>query len=260
MIDINGVLERFNKFVYSYENNESKENINALELKRKHTIRVWKASKFIVQKENISNEQKEISEIIAILHDIGRFEQFKRTGRYIDKERFNHAKVGANMLEKGLIEYFLPETRKFDKIIIKAIKMHNVLDLPSELEGAEAFQCELIRDADRIDIFYSCTCEEQFDIVFARKRESIIKDLNPEIILAMKKRKPVNLDLVRNSIDMLALRIALLSQFKFKEGLIYIKQKGYLDKMFSLFKKKTEGFSKDDIDWLKQYASKILDL
>lgn len=258
MFNINGLLKKFNQFVYDYEKEESKENINALELKRKHTIRVWKAAKFIVQKEDVSLEQKELAEVIAILHDVGRFEQFKAIGRYIDAKNFNHAEVGADMLQEGLIEYFVPETRKFDAIIIKAVRLHNVLNLPDDLEGMEAFQCELIRDADRLDIFYSCTREEQFDIVFARKRDTTIKSLNPEIISMLMKRKPVDVRLVRNSIDLLALRIALLNQFKFKEGLAYIRQEGYIDKMFELFQKKTEGFSQKELDWLKQYASNIL--
>lgn len=259
MFNISELLKRFNQFVYDYEKGQSKENIKAIELKRKHTLRVWKAAKFIVQKEDVSSNQKELAEVIAILHDVGRFEQFKTIGRYIDAKNFNHAEVGADMLQQGLIEYFVPETRDFDKIIIKAVRLHNVLNLPEELEGIEAFQCELVRDADRLDLLYSCTCEEQFYIVFARKRDATIKSLNPEIVSLLEQRKPVDVKLVRNSIDLLALRISLLNQFKFKEGLAYIRKEGYIDKMFELFQKKTEGFSKEELDWLKQYASKVLD-
>lgn len=258
MFNIANILERFNQFAYSYEKGESEENIRALELKRKHSFRVFRNARFIVQKENVSDIQKELAEVIAILHDVGRFEQFKRTGKYIDTSEVNHGTIGANMLAGGLLEYFIPEIRTFDSIIITAVRLHNVLELPNDLDETERFQCEVVRDADKIDIFYLCTLEEETNILYARSKEPETYMLNPNIVLELKRRKTVDLKLVRNSIDLFALRIGFLNQFNFQRTLEYIDENHYIDKMFDVFQKKTEGYSQNDIEWLRQYASEVM--
>lgn len=249
-------LKRFNNFVDSYENGEDIKGIEAIELKRQHRKRVLDASKYMAKTMNLPEEDETIAEIIAILHDIGRFEQWKKNRSYVDTERIQHAYLGAQMLQKGWIRYFIPETREYDEIIIKAVKLHRELHLPHELTERERFFCNLIRDADRIDIFYQCTRNKDFDILFEIKEEVEERSLSNAVKLALLKNESISFKEVRNRLDLIGLRISLLSQFTFKSGIDYIKEKGYVEKMINLFENNLPQFKGEDLEWLKKYASK----
>ena len=68
-------------------------------------------------------EDENLAKLIALLHDIGRFEQIRLYHTFSDKDSINHAEFGAKLLfEDGLIRKFV-ETDKYDKIIKNAISI-----------------------------------------------------------------------------------------------------------------------------------------
>lgn len=66
-----------------------------------------------------------MAKIIALLHDIGRFEQVKQTKDFADNKNFEHANYGVKVLfEDNLIRKFVKDN-KYGNIIKKAIYNHN---------------------------------------------------------------------------------------------------------------------------------------
>ena len=55
-------------------------------LKIKHTYEVIKKSEYIANGLRLDKEDIELAKIIALLHDIGRFEQIKEFGEFNDKK------------------------------------------------------------------------------------------------------------------------------------------------------------------------------
>ena len=72
MIDYMHSAIMFKKYLENYDSKYGK-----IDLKIRHTFGVVKASEFIANKLQLNNEDVELAKLIALLHDIGRFEQIK---------------------------------------------------------------------------------------------------------------------------------------------------------------------------------------
>jgi len=150
----NILVKEYYKWFKSYAKNFYGEDyvVNQnIELKEKHTLNVANHAANIAKSLNLTQEEVNTAEIIGLFHDIGRFEQFRTYKTFSDNLSENHATLGIKVLKDNKILENLDENRK--KIIIKAIRLHNTKELPSNLNEEEALYCKLIRDADKLDIF-----------------------------------------------------------------------------------------------------------
>jgi putative nucleotidyltransferase with HDIG domain len=140
----------FNSYVKKFYGEDSVVNQN-IELKEKHTLNVARHAVNIAKSLNLTEDEIITAEIIGLFHDIGRFEQFRTYKTFRDFISINHATLGIKILEENKILKDLDDHRQ--KIIVKAISLHNTKDLPNDLKEEEALFCKLIRDADKLDIF-----------------------------------------------------------------------------------------------------------
>ena len=108
MIDSRKVQESFKEYLKDYD----LEN-GSIKLKIRHTYEVVKKSEYIATGLGLDKENIELAKIIALLHDIGRFEQIKEFNEFSDK-KMEHAEFGVKVLfEENLITKFI-EDRKYD--------------------------------------------------------------------------------------------------------------------------------------------------
>lgn len=142
-------------------------HINQIELdnprvqtKADHIIRVSQISKKIATELKLKEEQIELAELIGLLHDIGRFEQYKifdknTKSKILDTtKKFDHGEAGVEVLKKdNYIRKYINED-KYDNIIFKAIYEHNKYALSKDLSEEEKLFCKIIKDADKIDLIY----------------------------------------------------------------------------------------------------------
>ena len=163
MIDIKKSKDEFMK----YTNNYDIENEN-IERKIYHSLRVMEISKKIATNMGLENEKIELATLIGLLHDIGRFEQFKIYQTYSDLESIDHGDLGADILKQN---NFIKEA-KYDEIILKSVQNHNKYKIADDLNKEEKLFCKIVRDADKIDILY-----EALEIFWENGREEIQNDL-----------------------------------------------------------------------------------
>ena len=98
----------------------------------------------------LSPEDTELAKIIALLHDIGRFEQLKRFDSF-EPATMDHAAYGVQVLfEEGMIRRFVPENQ-WDDIIRTAIALHSNFKLENISNPRTLLHARLIRDADKLD-------------------------------------------------------------------------------------------------------------
>lgn len=138
---------------YTKEYNEALKDIDRKIL---HTFRVAKAAERIAEDLGMESVDIDLAWFLGILHDTGRFEQEKRFGTFVDSISVDHAELGADILFiDGLIDRYptggLPEGWR--GLSETAVRLHNKLDLPSDLDPRTRLFCQLIRDADKTDIF-----------------------------------------------------------------------------------------------------------
>ena len=152
MIDKARAREVFLKYAGRYDpQNEM------IRLKIEHTLRVAELAEGIAASlETSTKSDSGLSWLLGLLHDIGRFEQVRQYGTFVDSISVDHAELSADILfHEGLIQAFPLQalTQTEFSIIETAIRAHNKLILPPGLDDRTRKFCDLLRDADKVDIF-----------------------------------------------------------------------------------------------------------
>ena len=112
---------KFLKFISNnYDLNDEK-----IKHKLKHTFHVVTNAKYLCDEMNIDSNNKEIALLIALLHDMGRFDQAKVLKNFREDINNYHATLGVKLLfENNLIREFVKEDQ-YDDIIKIAIFNHS---------------------------------------------------------------------------------------------------------------------------------------
>jgi HD superfamily phosphodiesterase len=139
----------FSAYVKSFQS-ENPEHQRNLDLKKDHTKRVCDEIREIGNSLALNEEELRLAETIALLHDIGRFEQYQRYKTFSDIKSEDHAALGIKLLyENGVLSGLDPSTRE---LILSAISNHNRAKLPEGVTEKCLFFTKLLRDADKLDI------------------------------------------------------------------------------------------------------------
>ena len=144
----------FNDYVSGFYGDDEFINAN-LKLKEEHSWRTCKEMMYLAEQLNLSDNQKQIAEVIALFHDIGRFEQFVRYQTYNDTRSVSHCLLGLEVLRQKKVLEDVEERER--ESIEKAIEYHGLKELPKDLDGQCLLFSKLIRDADKIDALYTVT-------------------------------------------------------------------------------------------------------
>ena len=143
--------EWFDKYVAHLYGDDDYVNAN-IKLKEDHSRRVCRQIRYLARELKLSADKKRLAEAIALFHDIGRFEQFKKYRTYSDHRSIDHSTFGLEVLAKNNALAGVDRGEK--KIIETAIRFHNVMELPAGLDEDVLLFSQLIRDADKLDIYY----------------------------------------------------------------------------------------------------------
>lgn len=87
----------------------------------------------------------------GLLHDAGRFQQYKEYRTFNDSTSIDHG----DLAEEILKEQFCWEgiTNEIKDIVLTAVKFHNKKDVPTNIPLGTYRWVSLVRDADKIDIY-----------------------------------------------------------------------------------------------------------
>jgi hypothetical protein len=103
----------------------------------------------------------------CLLHDTGRFSQYKDFGTYYDGASVDHGDRGHEVLRAEFPgDCADTEARE---VILQAVRWHNKKSLPDLAPEVAPF-CRLVRDADKLDVFF---------LVQRRMDEGTVEDLLP---------------------------------------------------------------------------------
>ena len=145
-------LQAFNDYVSDYDASNVR-----IALKISHTFRVAEISERIALSiDKSENINPEFSWFLGLLHDIGRFEQVAKYGTFRDAFSVDHAELGADILFKeNLIGKFPHDGLEENWLEISetAIRAHNKLKIPDGLDRKTEIYSNILRDADKTDIF-----------------------------------------------------------------------------------------------------------
>ncbi len=130
------------------ENVEDQRNIL---LKEKHTHLVCANIIRIAAAEGLNQDDLLLAETIALLHDVGRFEQYRQYRTFRDSISVNHAALGAEIIrEIDLLADLSPRERD---LVNDSVESHNIFAVPKKIQGEHRYFLQLVRDADKLDIW-----------------------------------------------------------------------------------------------------------
>ncbi len=144
----------FDDYVTGFYGDDEYVNAN-LKLKEEHSRRTCEEMLYLARQLGLSGNQRRIAEVIALLHDIGRFEQFIRYRTYNDVRSVDHSLLGLEVLRQTKVLDGVE--RKEKQLVEKAIEYHGLRKLPGDLDGECLLFSKLLRDADKIDVLYVVT-------------------------------------------------------------------------------------------------------
>lgn len=146
------LIDGFQKYVEQFRSGGVLHPMHQLKLE--HTIRVAADCRTIAIRSGFSDSDVHLAEAIGLFHDIARFPQFHQYHSFSDAETVDHGDLGVLTLEKEqLLDGVAEESRA---LILKAVQYHNKKELPDRLSDRQEQYLRLIRDADRLDIFFIC--------------------------------------------------------------------------------------------------------
>ncbi|MCD6569241.1 MAG: HD domain-containing protein [Deltaproteobacteria bacterium] len=140
----------FVSYVQPFKSGNADQQQNII-LKEEHTKRVCKEILDIGKELGLTDKDLCLAEIIALLHDIGRFEQYARYQTFADRDSVDHAAFGVKILqENGVLNKL---DKPMQSLILRTISYHNRRALPQQESATCLFFSKLLRDADKLDIW-----------------------------------------------------------------------------------------------------------
>ncbi|MEE0565346.1 MAG: HAD-IA family hydrolase [Lactobacillus rogosae] len=276
VINRENVINAFAEYVRNYDPSDEK-----IKLKIDHTYRVAGLCQRIAESLGLSEPDVDIAWLLGMLHDIGRFEQIRRFGTFNDAQSVDHAEFGADLLFKeGLIRKFAegyyeecelaePENQEDEQIIKNnehhnkdtgllemAIRQHNKYRVKEDLTERQRMFCDILRDADKVDIFKvnaDIPMEIIYDVTTEELKNGII---TKEVLESFYKKETVLKSVRRSAVDHIVGHISLLFELVYKESYRQAKEQGYVYKLLD-FKSDVPEVNAE-FDDMRKYVDEFL--
>lgn len=276
VINRKNVINAFAEYVRNYDPSDEK-----IKLKIDHTYRVAGLCQRIAESLGLSEPDVDIAWLLGMLHDIGRFEQIRRFGTFNDVQSVDHAEFGADLLFKeGLIRKFAEgyyeecelarsgneEAEQIIKnnehhnkdtgLLEMAIRQHNKYRVKEDLTERQRMFCDILRDADKVDIFKvnaDIPMEIIYDVTTEELKNGII---TKEVLESFYKKKTVLKSVRKSAVDHIVGHISLLFELVYKESYRQAKEQGYVYKLLD-FKSDVPEVNAE-FDDMRKYVDEFL--
>ncbi len=145
------IFDWFHIYANSFEITDS-DHSEAHEIKITHSYRVKDIMQHLAAQLHWNEYDINLAALIGLLHDVARFPQYARYKTFHDLKSVDHGDYAFEILEKEQILNSLPI--HIQKTILSAVKWHNKQQILEDLTEYEMKFARLIRDADKLDIFF----------------------------------------------------------------------------------------------------------
>lgn len=202
-----------------------------IELKEVHTRCVRENMKRLCTALDLDAENCRLADHIALFHDIGRFEQYRTYRTFSDRKSVNHALLGVRVLARYKVLAEIPYCSR--RIVFRAIAFHNAAELPHSSTGIERTLMQLIRDADKLDIWRVVTTYyHRKDRTSNKTVELDLPDTaewNPKILESLMTHRFARLTDLRTLNDFKLLQIGWVYDLNFGESFRMLQERRYIE-------------------------------
>lgn len=227
MIDFVKAKNAFRQYVDHYD-----ATIPSIRLKIIHTYQVMKCSDYLCDCLHLSQEDKDLASLIALLHDIGRFEQWTRYESFADFKTVDHALFSSQLLfEEGLIREFI-EDDQYDDIIKNAVEQHNKYQIDTGFDERTLLFIHLIRDADKLDNFRVKEDESIENILYVSLNQVNQEKISDHVYDQFYHQQLIYAPYRKTHLDMWLSYIAFIFDLHFQQSFVYIQEHHWIDRSF----------------------------
>ena len=188
-IDRDRARRAFDDYTAAYD-----PSVDRIRLKIDHTLRVAELCDRIARSLGLDVDDVDLAWLCGLVHDIGRFEQVRQYGTFNDAQSFPHARMGADVLfGEGLIRRFVDDDSD-DDLIRTVVALHSDWRLPEGLGERERLFCDILRDADKVDIIKATQLEPVEAIFGVDADELAASAVSPAVVDAFYAHRTVRRD------------------------------------------------------------------
>ena len=242
MIDIEKIKKNFKIHAEKYDMNDI-----AIIRKFYHSYRVMDFCMLLAKYNNFNDDDTNIAMLVGLLHDYSRFEQWTNYKTYSDIKSIDHGDLAVERLFKDReILNYCKNIEYYDEIY-DAIKYHNKYSYPEYLSEHNKLLCKIIRDADKIDIFYLLGINKEL----IPEDDGAISDKVKETFYSNKAISRLD---CKNKNDDILLDIAMIFDLHFNYSFKHIKNMKLIDKIYENIENKT--MFKPYFDYINKYIEK----
>lgn len=212
------------------------------QLKLEHSVRVSADARAIAEGSEWPETETNLAEAVGLLHDTARFRQFAQYKTFSDADSVDHGDLGFQILGKeGLLAGLADEPRS---LILHSVQHHNKKNLPRTRTAHEERHLRLIRDADRIDIFFVCWDSIRRGTV--HDHPGLMMNINfngppSEIVLDQFDRgEAIDYKNITTMADRFVLQLSWMHDLSYSSSMRLVRGRGILEKFIDILPVRTE--------------------
>jgi len=228
--DMAGIKGWFLNYTSSFHS-DAEHDQQSYVLKKRHSFRVVRAIRAIGESLGLNPNDLRVAEAMALMHDVGRFEQYARYRTFADAQSVDHADLGVQVLHECRVLDSLGQPTR--DLILRAVAYHNRIRIPADETEECLFFSRLLRDADKIDIFRIAT---RYYLDRDSKRNAAIEldlpdsaEISGEIIQCLEEGRLIRSGLLKSLNDFKLLQMGWVYDMNFLPALQLIREKGYIE-------------------------------
>ncbi|HBL77384.1 MAG: hypothetical protein A2W90_21565 [Bacteroidetes bacterium GWF2_42_66] len=236
------ILTEARSYFNSYYLKHKSDDMNvqrSIDLKKNHTLRVVENTGKLAGALSLNDEQKVIAEVIALYHDAGRFLQFTKYGTFNDEQSEDHALLSVAAVTEAPFFAGLDEISQ--QIIKMAIQNHSKIQLPNLEDEQMQLFCQLIRDADKLDLWamiinqFRDRSNDDMKVIMYN-----LPDLNPvseKVVKAIQIGKLVKKEDMKTMNDFRLMVMSWVFDLNFRASFNILNQHRYIEKVYDTLPK-----------------------
>jgi hypothetical protein len=205
-------------------------------LKQLHTLKVKENIRLLAVSAGLENDRLVLAEAVGLLHDVGRFEQYQRFRTFRDRDSVNHAALAVDVIRRHNLLDALSNDEA--EVVIQAVRLHNVFNMPLSLSGDQRLYLNLIRDADKLDIWRVFV--DYFHLPESERASAAtlgfpdLAECSSEVVSCLERREMVDLALIRSVNDFKLLQLSWVFDLHFPLSFRLARQRGHLAQLAAL--------------------------
>lgn len=232
----------FEKYTATFFKQSAPEITEALALKQEHSLQVSKLCGIVATNLMLEEEDILLAELIGLLHDIGRFEQYVRYQTFDDQKSEDHAELAISILNEQLFFTAMSESKR--NIITRSILNHNKETISLKEDKLIVTYSQILRDADKLAIWESCVKNLQrngsFKIDAISLHLPLTGTVSDSIIRNIKNQKQVKRKDMQSVNDFKLAVMSMVFDLNFRVSFQLLNEKQLIKKLYDSMPKKDQ--------------------